>query len=277
MPILIDNIVPLLFGGVISIILITWISDKNNSNNRCNNKKSTSMSMVASGTNIPDYRKDDGGEDAYFINRTSLGVADGVGGWRNTEGANAKLYAEKLMMYASLTSHLTPLQSLQYAYKSVNDVIGSSTACVIKIVGNKLIFSNLGDSGFLLINSQNQMVYKTKAQQHSFNYPYQLGTGSDIQPHHSTTGEIQLYKGDIIIVGTDGLFDNLYDMDIVRIVNKYKYESTKIISEILAEKAVEYSKNQDYLSPFSKLAQENGQNIIGGKIDDVTVIVAKVI
>ena len=33
----------------------------------------------------------------------------------------------------------------------------------------------------------------------------------------------------------------------------------------------------DYLSPFAKLAQKNFYDFIGGKIDDITVVVAQVV
>lgn len=36
--------------------------------------------------------------------------------------------------------------------------------------------ANLGDSGFMVIRGD-QVVYKSPAQQHSFNFPFQLGRG----------------------------------------------------------------------------------------------------
>lgn len=39
------------------------------------------------------------GEDAFFIRKDALGVADGVGGWNEVPGANPSLYSQKLMHY----------------------------------------------------------------------------------------------------------------------------------------------------------------------------------
>jgi hypothetical protein len=45
------------------------------------------------------------GEDAYFLSSDSLGVADGVGGWSDVEGANSARYSRMLMHYAGLHSN----------------------------------------------------------------------------------------------------------------------------------------------------------------------------
>ena len=47
----------------------------------------------AGGVNIPHPAKaDTGGEDAFFISRGGVGVADGVSAWAR-EGVNAALYS----------------------------------------------------------------------------------------------------------------------------------------------------------------------------------------
>ncbi len=44
--------------------------------------------------NIPhDDKRDTGGEDAYILNPTLIGVADGVGGWAN-QGIDSGLFSK---------------------------------------------------------------------------------------------------------------------------------------------------------------------------------------
>lgn len=50
---------------------------------------------------------------------------------------------------------------------------GSCTACVVLLDGSKLRTANLGDSGFMVLR-KDQIQYVSRAQQHSFNFPYQL-------------------------------------------------------------------------------------------------------
>ena len=57
-------------------------------------------------------------------------------------------------------------------------VQGSCTACVVVLEGNMLHAANLGDSGFMVIRGDS-IVFKSRTQQHSFNFPYQLGRGGN--------------------------------------------------------------------------------------------------
>ncbi|KAF9963350.1 hypothetical protein BGZ65_004119, partial [Modicella reniformis] len=188
------------------------------------------------------------GEDAYFRRHDALGVADGVGGWCGTTGkclarreggeqssANPALYSRKLMHYAFLELekydnieeeafydyfNVNPLQILEKSYEqSIRDaknegLIGSSTACLAILRDDELRIANLGDCGVSVIR-QNEFIFRTEEQQHSFNYPYQLGTGSTDSPSDAQTFTVKVKSGDIVVMGTDGIFDNLFDEDIL--------------------------------------------------------------
>ncbi|KAJ2799893.1 hypothetical protein H4R21_003390 [Coemansia helicoidea] len=119
----------------------------------------------------------------------------------------------------------TPVDIMRRAYEITIDEMkaaskrGSSTACVVVLRGDELRVANLGDCGLTVVR-QGDMVYRTEEQQHSFNYPYQLGT----EPHSDKPSDAQVFrlkiqKGDVIIVGSDGVFDNLFDEDILEEVS----------------------------------------------------------
>jgi serine/threonine protein phosphatase PrpC len=82
---------------------------------------------------------------------------------------------------------IDPVEILQRSYeKSTQDakhegIVGSSTACVVVLGNDELKIANLGDCGLSIIR-HNNFVFRTEEQQHSFNFPYQLGTGSIDSP-----------------------------------------------------------------------------------------------
>ena len=94
--------------------------------------------------------------------------------------------------------------------------------------------------------------------------------------------EIDIKEGDLIIAGSDGLFDNVYLNTIENLVNKqikktpYKKPHLKKIADRLAQEAYHNSLNVNFHSPFAKEAKENNQLFEGGKSDDITVLVAEI-
>ncbi|KAJ2598300.1 hypothetical protein GGF39_002710 [Coemansia sp. RSA 1721] len=182
------------------------------------------------------------GEDAFFHRSDALGIADGVGGWSGVKDADPSLFARRLMHHVCLEvqryediddemfSHYyeaAPVDILRRAYDITLDEMeamatrGSSTACVVVLRGDELRVANLGDCGLTVVR-QGDMVYRTEEQQHSFNFPYQLGTEahSDL-PSDAQVFRLKIQKGDVIIVGSDGVFDNLFDEDILEEVNQH--------------------------------------------------------
>lgn len=127
----------------------------------------------------------------------------GVGGWADV-GIDPALYAKQLMEGATIAVEKDkisdPKQILQEAYDYASTVTGSSTACIASIEANRLRIANLGDSGLLLIRN-NELVLKTREQQHSFNFPFQIGTGSTDLPQHAETYDVEIEAGDIVILG----------------------------------------------------------------------------
>jgi protein phosphatase PTC7 len=144
-----------------------------------------------------------------------------------------------------------PLYILEKAFSRVH-AVGSATAMIALINHNELSISNIGDSGFLLIRFKNGEPYcpfKSREQQHAFNIPYQLSqlpTQADLEilrkrgkltemaqlknvlrkknnvcqdsPENADDYTIPLKDGDIIISATDGVFDNLFQHEILKMV-----------------------------------------------------------
>ena len=65
-----------------------------------------------------------------------------------------------------------------------NNEIGSATCviCTLDRHAPVMYTANLGDSGYMLLRKSGldlTQVFRTKEQQHSFNFPFQVGTGGD--------------------------------------------------------------------------------------------------
>ncbi|XP_075495539.1 putative protein phosphatase 2C 55 [Primulina tabacum] len=227
-------------------------------------------------------KEETGGEDAHFIctDEQAIGVADGVGGWADL-GVNAGYYARELMSNSvnaiqdEPQGSVDPARVLEKAYTSTK-AKGSSTACIIALTDQGLHAINLGDSGFLVVRD-GCTVFKSPVQQHNFNFTYQLesGNGGDL-PSSGQVFTIPIAPGDVIIAGTDGLFDNLYNSDVTAVVVHAVRAGLgpQVAAQKIAALARQRAEDKNRQTPFSTAAQDAGFRYYGGKLDDITVIVS---
>eukprot|EP01043_Picozoa_sp_COSAG02_P025593 COSAG02_NODE_1443_length_12584_cov_2.587425_10_plen_256_part_00 len=180
-----------------------------------------------------------GGEDAAFGSPNAIGVADGVGGWAS-RGVDPGLYSKGLMHSAE--EHVlakpapntpTPTELLRAAYDDVElqQVLGSTTAIVVTLESMakdkaSIHVANLGDSGIMVVrpsdsDQPSEKLFRSVEQQHSFNFPFQLGGGGGDRPEMADRHNIPVAENDLIVLGTDGLFDNLFDDEITKIIDKH--------------------------------------------------------
>ncbi|KAF9170248.1 Protein phosphatase PTC7 [Mortierella sp. AD011] len=284
--------------------------------------------------------KVDAGEDAFFHvstpSRVALGVADGVGGWAEV-GVDPALFSWALMDNAESVARLTDIdidhadpKNAQVAKKIPLDAqsildgayselvqsgkveAGSSTACILSLckMTGTLRASNLGDSAYLLIRD-NKCIYESPSQQHFWNCPYQLtvlppgypGAGQHVMdtPKDAAQTTHQLQDGDVIVLATDGFWDNVFTKEAIELVDRelgdiiqqskdrnkvangenltpYGSDSdivgrVRALSQRLTNTARRFSLDQKRVSPFSQGARHIRS---GGKVDDITVIVTLV-
>lgn len=229
-----------------------------------------------------------GGEDFYFIskNNITIGVADGVGGWAGIPGSSSAKYSHDLMNLCNKYSDITnPLLILQAAYNDLDfSIQGSTTALVAQICDNsKLHICNVGDSA-LGIFRNGKLIFQTQDTLHGFNFPFQLGSRQIDKPSDGSYDIVPIKEGDVIISGTDGLWDNMWNADIEKVISENLTKSmpkTKImqlIADLLAKTSNKNGKDQSFKSPFSdECSKKSGQKYIGGKLDDVTVVASYVV
>lgn len=285
---------------------------------------------------IPHPEKDGNGEDAHFVSNNGLavGVADGVGGWADL-GVDSGKFSRELMMqckyFQEAGDMMDPREILTVAFDSTT-CIGTSTACLLALQDHMLRTANIGDSSFLLLrkgeggdkNSPGgrkypvwKLVYQAPEQQHYFNCPLQLGTNSRDKPEHAQTFNLPCEPGDLILVATDGLFDNLFIEDILMVLemhsqqffHKLKRDLAAVggggdpdtnqidiirpLFEVLDREqltdlldglamrltSAAHEAGHDHVrrSPFAANARRAGFRYEGGKLDDCTVVASYVV
>ncbi|HJL77987.1 MAG TPA: SpoIIE family protein phosphatase [Candidatus Marinimicrobia bacterium] len=227
------------------------------------------MRFVFGNCLIPHPNKADrGGEDALFTSDeiNALGVSDGVGSWYS-RGVDPGIYARELMRLTEVAiqaGKLDPVQALRQAY-AANKERGTATACVALLDDGQLNSVNVGDSGFIILRVS-QVIQSRQITIHSFNFPFQLGQGSPDQPEDGVVVGIKLKPEDIIVMATDGLWDNLFEEQVAELVVEQS-DMTKLAKNI-AEEARFAATEPGRKTPWSD---------VGGKLDDITVVTALVV
>ncbi|KAI8562365.1 hypothetical protein RHMOL_Rhmol03G0030700 [Rhododendron molle] len=224
------------------------------------------------------------GEDAHFmcIEEKTIGVADGVGGWAKT-GVDAGEYSRDLMTNSTIAvlnqpkGAVDPKQVLNEAYSNTK-ARGSSTACIITLNGHTLRAVNMGDSGFMVVRG-GRVIYQSPIQQWSFNCPYQLGSSKKDHPDLAMELELEVEAGDVVVAGTDGLLDNMHPSEIEEIIRPCLEQDADSDPQQLAEGIANlalYNSFDKYAdTPYARAARKAGhRHRRGGKVDDITVIVA---
>ncbi|VDN59735.1 unnamed protein product [Dracunculus medinensis] len=232
------------------------------------------------------------GEDACFIARINntyvVGVADGVGGWRKY-GIDPSEFSSRLMNICSdivRKGEFEPMRPDLLLAKAFETLalpprpVGSSTACVLIVHRGMLHSANLGDSGYLVLR-KGEIVYKSREQTHYFNAPFQLSLPPENSPFSGFIGDspdmaelhsISLKSGDIIVLATDGLWDNVSENLIVEQLKDIQPGDLQSACNSLALSARRLAFDTRHTSPFAVKASKHGIDAPGGKPDDITLV-----
>lgn len=224
---------------------------------------------------------------------------------------------------------------LEEGYKATHS-FGSATALVAALDPNgasELGVANLGDSGLRVLRWHQgcqggdvgvRVAHRTIEQQHAFNCPFQLSrlpvpedfdrlrsqglnalvravqsTCSSKQdlPAHADTYNFKVQEGDLLLLGTDGVFDNLHDYEVCQLVSlaAFPVEASELgagscksrctrsptdpanLALAIAKAAHFRSQDQGAKTPFGATAREAGLHHVGGKMDDISVVAAWVV
>ncbi|XP_030963916.1 probable protein phosphatase 2C 26 isoform X2 [Quercus lobata] len=234
-----------------------------------------------------------GGEDAFFVsnyNGGAIAVADGVSGWAE-QNVDPSLFPKELMANASNLVgdeevNNDPQILLKKAHAATSS-IGSATVIVAMLERNGILkIASVGDCGLRVIR-EGQIILSTSPQEHYFDCPYQLSSEAVGQTYlDAMVSNVELMEGDTIIMGSDGLFDNVFDHEIISTIARCR--DVVEAAKALANLASNHSMDSNFDSPYSLEARSKGfdvplwrkilgMKLTGGKLDDITVVVGLVV
>jgi len=228
-----------------------------------------------------------GGEDALFVSGRSFGIFDGVSGAEKLDGVPlysntlAKRLKSEIESDESLSLEDIKTKLLNAAEYADVSATGASTAVIASIGDDDVMrVLCLGDSVIMVVRD-GSVISKTKETLHYFDCPYQLSEDSPDRPRDGTVLSTKLVPGDIIVAGSDGVFDNLEDSYIIQLAsdNSIKSKPAVIVQKIVSESR-RVSLDPEAPTPYARQAKRNRyQNYasgLGGKLDDISCIVVSV-
>ena len=123
-----------------------------------------------------------------------------------------------------------------------------------------------------------ELKYKSGQLEHEFGRPYQLG-------HHANSSRVEdadlvsfyVTPGDIVVMGSDGLLDNLNEDEIKGALSQLLAAGAGpgVMVQTLLKMAFEASMDRKRITPYSQGASDAFNMVYnGGKPDDISVLVA---
>ncbi|KAK4689614.1 protein phosphatase PTC7, partial [Tremellales sp. Uapishka_1] len=264
-------------------------------------------------------RKWGAGEDFFAIadgsGSTHLALSDGVGGW--SPQYDPSLFSQSLMHHYALLATSSPSSApwdcltKGYAGTLADPGVEAGSGTAIGVVlgeGGKGKAVNLGDSGFSILRDD-KIIFASTSQTHYFNCPRQLakipakmksqGNITDL-PSDGERFDFEVIPGDVVILYTDGLSDNLPPTHLPLLSStltkllasaenshlshtEIAVEKARLLADVLVgygRMAMSRTGDEDggkgWKTPFEIEARNNGYNFKGGKVDDITVMTAVV-
>jgi serine/threonine protein phosphatase PrpC len=229
--------------------------------------------FVAGSCYIPHPKKKwRGGEDAHFTSPTKLAVCDGVSQWYDDD-IDAGVFALKIVQNLETSRAEEPVKMLKEAADNCKEIEGSATVCVAQLGDKSLKVCNMGDAGIRVYRktatsswnlfnritdtSSHKLIAASKPMRHGNDCPYQIGSHETADdPNSATTYEFSIQADDVIVMGTDGLWDAIPDVAEILDVTELE-EPAKIAWQI------------------GTLAFQASERM--GEFDDITVIVARIV
>jgi len=263
------------------------------------------------------------------MSATAVGVADGVSTWSEM-GVDPSIYPRDLMEqtveYFATTDTLSSndhvaYEAMHYGWSNA-DSEGASTAVVAALrvkqddadgdAGSLMLdVAVLGDSAVMVVGGTSlrsddgpASYFRTPAQLHGPNCPYQLHSlevfADSDTPAMADLYELSVSRGDAVILASDGLFDNVFEHEIVDVLRSAYRQSdgtpatvARLAATALVEEAARRREDESASTPWSEArAEEIEENaadlpgwmstivkttvttrVGGGKMDDITAAV----
>lgn len=241
--------------------------------------------------------------DVMFHNPTSIAVFDG-------RPRGSQKYNEYAFNLSEITKRNVLNNNAQDCKKALSNAVwnlkmkGNCATCVAGIFKNEVNIVNVGDSGLIIIRD-GKPIFKTTREREPFN-KFKTSRGRESLNvlksvsfctrntcNYLKDKRLFVQEGDIIVMGTDGLWDNMFATNVVeavklgRIADRqsnpvlYEEEARNVLKDICRDIccfAYEESISRKNKTPFSIEREcKFGSRHTGGRKDDISVVACMVV
>lgn len=167
--------------------------------------------------------------------------------------------------------------------------LGSSTLCIATARVGAVQLFNLGDSGAKLLRVGADpatsktaamrawgVAAETKEQTHYFNCPYQMGCAEAVEeadlnplsapihdpPSDGSVVDMPVRPGDVLVLATDGVWDNLFERDVLDLARGLDAGSIAALAEHELQRSVRVRKAIKEGSSLAEAARQAGREAV---------------
>ena len=188
------------------------------------------------------------------------------------------IYAQSLVETFIHTKpmHWSSLSALQTAFATMNIPIQASTTFLAaELQGNMLRILSVGSCQVAVLRKA-EFIFLSPAHWEDPTTPVQFKTGQRISQDIVRQYDVEVAPNDVVIVGTDGFFDQLFPKRIELLIGKSGFGDVKTMAERLVTAAYDVMYDQKTETPCSDRWKPHGFTHQGCRLDDMTVIVGMV-
>lgn len=244
------------------------------------------------------------GDDAMLISPTVVAIADGVSGWESRDGdcslgiwARSMLETVSRLMTEYKLSHVPHLLNVRDIKQVLDDSFvhtshlmdlqglrGSSTLVLGMVSGNMLKYVSIGDLRLYVIR-HGEILHSNKTLLLGHWCPTQIGTQTlAVMPSEiAVVDEIPIQENDLVVLCSDGVSDNLFDWEILEIINSATSDNLRALCTRLLAKCKRVAYDDNAYTPYNMKVNELPSTgfghvaSLGGKMDDMSLCIARVV
>mmetsp|Transcript_27118 Transcript_27118/g.60275 ORF Transcript_27118/g.60275 Transcript_27118/m.60275 type:complete len:543 (+) Transcript_27118:305-1933(+) len=224
-----------------------------------------------------------GGEDAVFTKGRTFGVFDGVSGAEKEAGLALYSFTLASQIKGLIGTDGLTLAEMTDVLETAADIAsmeatGASTATLASIGEDDILrVLTLGDCS-VLVYRDGKVAAKSKEITHYFDCPYQFAEDSPDRAKDATKLTFPVQSGDIVVAGSDGIFDNLTSDQIWEQISSVPPRAGMIAGKVINQSRT-VSLDEEAPTPYAKQAQRNRyekyKSGLGGKVDDISCVVVR--
>jgi serine/threonine protein phosphatase PrpC len=170
--------------------------------------------------------------------------------------------------------------------KSLEDLIiavelpaaGTLSVAVLSRDGRYLSIASLGDSEVKVIRpSSGKLIYRSPMQRTS-NVPGQLNFKRPSVAKQMKIERVKVKPGDWIIMASDGLWDNLHEDEVVKLLSDdsvYKKRVSSLLQGLMAQVLDRRGHTLKTCKDVKRRDNSKKTRCVGGRVDDITIILGR--